>query len=172
MIGLFRSMRETIYWLNGLLAVLAGWCILAIAAFSTYGVFSRYVIGRPDSWSYPVSAYLLAFVVFFSLAKALQEGVHVRIEFIVSMLPNRIAVAVQFVADIIVLAFSSLFLWVLWKVFYQSYVSGRIDESVLGWPLVFIQWVLPFGAAMFLLTHVLMVISRIVENFIDSDWEK
>ncbi len=162
MIDIFRSIRGIVYWINGLLTVLAGWCILAMAVFSTYGVITRYFIGKPESWSFPLSAYLLVFVVFFALAETLQKGIHVRIEFVLEMLPKKIALGVQFAADIIGFAFMLLFIWLLWKAFYQSYASGRIDESVLGWPLAWVQWVLPFGAAMFVLTHALMIISRMI----------
>lgn len=53
--------------INHFMAFLAGWLILAITLISCYGVFTRYVLEDPDTWSFSVSAYLLCFVIFFCI---------------------------------------------------------------------------------------------------------
>jgi len=46
--------------------------------------------------------------------------------------------------------------WLLWKLFAETVQRGRIDETTLGWPLAAIQWCLPAGIALLLLTHVVV----------------
>lgn len=146
---------------NGGLIVLAGWGILAIMLFTTYSVSMRYLFRQPDTWSYPVSAYLLLFVIFLSAAHTLQANVHVRVDYLIQVVPRRIAVILCAIGDFASSVFLGIFVWQLYKLFNESVSRGRIDETTLAWPLAAIQWALPVGAGLLLLTHFVLIVSQI-----------
>ncbi|MBM3489622.1 MAG: TRAP transporter small permease [Alphaproteobacteria bacterium] len=145
-----------LYGLNLWLIRLAGWLILGITVVTVFGVFMRYALRAPEVWSYPLSAYLLCLVVFLSVAHTHQEGVHVRVDYFLELLPRRMALALRLVGDVLSACFLVVMTWLLWKLFAETVQRGRIDETTLGWPLAAIQWCLPAGIALLLLTHVVV----------------
>lgn len=147
---------------NSFMAYVSGWLILLITLICCYGVFTRYVLNDPDTWSFTVSSYLLCFVVFFSIANALQEGVHVRVDILQEWFPGRFATISKIVSDIACLIFLWFFFEQVWKVFLDSLARGRIDESTLAWPVAAIEWAMPFGVALTLLAQAATLIGRTV----------
>lgn len=160
MAGFTARLRQVIWFANICQVTLAGWIVLVIMILTSYGVFVRYVLGKPDLWSFPVSAYLLCFVVFLAAAPALQNGVHVRVDFLARWLPRPIGTGVRLFGELATVGFLLLFSWQAWVVFDRSLQRGYIDESTLGWPLAIVQWVIPFGGILMLITQVLLMLSR------------
>ncbi|TVR07616.1 MAG: TRAP transporter small permease [Salinarimonadaceae bacterium] len=146
---------------NGGLIVIAGWGILAIMLFTTYSVTMRYAFRQPDTWSYPVSAYLLCLVIFLSAAHTLQANVHVRVDYLIQLAPRRVAIALCALGDFASSVFLGIFVWQLNRLFNETLARGRVDETTLGWPLAAIQWSLPVGAGLLLLTHLVLIVSHI-----------
>jgi C4-dicarboxylate transporter DctQ subunit len=155
---------SVVFGLNRALILLAGWAIIVIAALTSYSVIMRYVFNSPDIWTYPVSAYLLCFVVFASLAHTHQNGVHVRVDYFMSLVPRPVGVFLQVVSDVASSLFLAIFTWQLWKLFDETLSRNRIDETTLALPLAFIQWVLPLGGGLLLLTHILLAVRSAVER--------
>jgi TRAP-type C4-dicarboxylate transport system permease small subunit len=147
---------------NTFMAYVSGWLILLITLICCYGVFTRYVLNEPDTWSFTVSSYLLCFVVFFSIANALQEGVHVRVDILQEWFPGRFATISKIISDIACLIFLWIFFEQVWKVFMDSLARGRIDETTLAWPVAAIEWAMPFGVALTLLAQAAVLIGRTV----------
>jgi C4-dicarboxylate transporter DctQ subunit len=149
---------------NYAMAFLSGWIILVITVISTYGVYRRYLLRDPDTWTFAVSAYLLCFVIFLALSSALLEGVHVRVDIINELFPGRLARITRVISDVACIIFLWVFFSQVWRVFYTSYSRGRIDETTLAWPVAAIQWVMPFGVGLMLLTQVVILIGRFVDH--------
>lgn len=145
---------------NSLMAYVSGWLILLITLISCYGVFTRYVLNDPDTWSFTVSSYLMCFVIFLAIANALQEGVHVRVDIIQEWFPGKPARITRIVSDVACLVFLWFFFEQVWAVFHDSFTRGRIDETTLAWPVAAIQWVMPFGVALTLLAQFAMLVGR------------
>jgi len=159
---LFTLVHSVSSKLNGLMTFIAGWLVLVITVISCYGVFTRYVLEDPDTWSFSMSAYLLCFVIFFAMSSALQQGVHVRVDILKELFPGRIAKTARVVSDLACLVFLWVFFNQTWKVFYDSFSRGRIDETTLAWPIAAIQWAMPLGVALTLLTQAVMLIGRFI----------
>jgi TRAP-type C4-dicarboxylate transport system permease small subunit len=105
-----RSLTTAITWItrfNNLMAYVSGWLILLITLISCYGVFTRYVLNDPDTWSFTVSSYLMCFVVFLAISNALQERVHVRVDIIKERFPGKTAPVTRVLSYIACL----IFLW-------------------------------------------------------------
>ena len=153
---------------NNVLVFIAGWLIFVITVISCYGVFTRYVLGDPDTWSFSVSAYLLCFVIFFAMSDALQKGVHVRVDILKELFPGRIARSARIFSDLACLIFLWIFFSQTWRVLYDSLSRGRIDETTLAWPIAAVQWAMPFGVAATLLTQIVMLAGRFVDSSEDA----
>src|SRR3989304_5682949 len=74
---------------NGALALLSAGLIVAIVLLTLYEIVSRYGFHTPTTWTFPLSSYLLLYVIYTSTAYALQEGSHVQVSVIVELLPSR-----------------------------------------------------------------------------------
>jgi|694.fasta_scaffold53189_5 TRAP-type C4-dicarboxylate transport system permease small subunit len=162
-----RSLTTAITWItrfNNLMAYVSGWLILLITLISCYGVFTRYVLNDPDTWSFTVSSYLMCFVVFLAISNALQEGVHVRVDIIQEWFPGKTAHVTRVLSDIACLIFLWFFFEQVWTVFHDSLSRGRTDETTLAWPVAAIQWAMPFGVALTLLAQAILLIGNIATN--------
>lgn len=149
--------------MNLWMAMAAGWLVLLITVITCYGVFMRYVMNQPDTWSFPVSAYLLSFVVFLAVSHALQEQVHVRVDLLYEWFPGRVARWAGVLADLASLGFLWLVALQMWEVFHESWSQGRTDETTLAWQLAAVQWVMPLGAVFLFITQLAMIASRLLE---------
>lgn len=159
-VPVFFRIRNAVYAINNGMAVLAGWVILLVTLIGCYGVFTRHILNDPDMWSFEVSAYLLSVIIFFSASDALQKGIHVRIDFLSEWFPGRFTRFLGFIAEICSLVFLYVFLMQLWRIFYQSYMTNRIDETTLALPVALVQWVMPFGVLFMFLTQIILIVSR------------
>lgn len=154
------AVEQALRRVNFGLTFLAGVMILGITGFTLLGVFTRYVLRDPDTWSYPVASYLLLFVAFLATARAHEEGDHVSVDFLLERLSPRRRRVVAAAGDIATLALLAVLLWQVWRLFLASLLRGRIDETMLGLPLAAVQWVMPLGAAMLLVTHAVRMLRR------------
>jgi len=163
-----QSSSWLVFGVNRGMIMLAGWGVVVVAGLTTYSTLMRYVFNSPDIWTYPVSGYILCLIVFGSLAHTHQEGVHVRVDYFVDLLPRRLGLTVRICADIASSIFLAILAWQLWRLFSESLSRHRVDETTLAMPLALIQWVLPLGAVFLLLTHVLVVILSAFDGTYDK----
>ena len=70
------------------------------------GVFCRYVLGTPLSWSYELSILIFVWVTFLGAGLALKRGAHVRFDFLVQGLPEPWSRAVRTTGLAVVTALS------------------------------------------------------------------
>lgn len=158
-----RPIVKVVTWINDMMAYLAGWLVLAITVIGCYGVFTRYVLHSPDSWTFSVSAYLLCFVVFLTISNGLQQGVHVRVDILQEWFPGKVARRARVISDLACLVFLWVFFSQVWTVFHDSYSRGRIDETTLAWPVAAIQWAMPLGVGLTLITQAIILIGRFID---------
>jgi hypothetical protein len=57
-----------------------------------------------------------------------------------------------------------LFFYQVWKIFHEGYTLGRIDETELAWPVAFVQWTMPLGAGLMLITQALLIGARWIDG--------
>lgn len=89
---------------------------------------------------------------------------HVRVDILKEMFPGRIARYARIISDLACLVFLWVFFNQTWKVFYDSFSRGRIDETTLAWPIAAVQWAMPFGVALTLATQAIMLVGRFVQS--------
>src|SRR5690625_1003096 len=81
--GLLRLIRW-LEFLPKMFAYIGAWLVVPLMLALVYEVVSRYIFNRPTSWAYDIT-YMFSTAVFMSgVAFALQKGLHVRVDFLLS----------------------------------------------------------------------------------------
>jgi tripartite ATP-independent transporter DctM subunit len=135
--------------LSGVVSALG---LLAMTGVICYEVFARYVFNAPTSWVAEVAAYLLVAVAFLGLAAAQRAGAHIQVELLLGVLPKRLAVELQLVANWIGLFFVLFAAWQAASFTAGEYVGGARSWGLLATPQWLPQVPLAVGFVLFALS--------------------
>ena len=103
----FRLLKK----LNALCASLAGAVLLFITFSIFVDVFLRYFFNRPSIWITEVSTYLFLYVIFLGSAYALQQGMHIKVEFLVSWFGLKTRKAIGLFTALLSMIFCLVLIW-------------------------------------------------------------
>jgi TRAP-type C4-dicarboxylate transport system permease small subunit len=81
----FRRVMDALYLLC---AVISGVALVLISAVIPYGVYTRYVVNRAASWPEPTAILLTIVLTFFGAAACYRIGMHMRVSFLVNLMPD------------------------------------------------------------------------------------
>ena len=96
---------------NTVCATLGG-LVLLFMTFSIFvDVFLRYVFNRPTIWITEVSTYLFLYVIYLATAYALQEGMHIKVTFLLDFLGKGTQRIIDLVTSIMAIIFTVVLLW-------------------------------------------------------------
>ncbi|WP_207802678.1 TRAP transporter small permease [Motiliproteus coralliicola] len=79
-----------------------------------YGVVARYLVGHSPIWMDELSRYLIIGTVLLVLAPAWLQQRHMRVDFLESMLPRRLKMALRLYSWLLVLGLSGYIAWISW----------------------------------------------------------
>jgi TRAP-type C4-dicarboxylate transport system permease small subunit len=85
-------------------------------------------------WSNEVSEYILYLVTLLSAPWLLRRGQHIRVDILLRALPERLAYALEWVADVSGLACALYFVVYGWRVAEASYAAGAVSLKTLVLP--------------------------------------
>lgn len=91
---------STIKAIDGVLGIIAGFCILVITIIICYEIIARYLFHRPPIWAFDICSYLLLVVALFSGAYAMAENGHVSFTMVLERLKpkaRRVAMIIGFI---------------------------------------------------------------------------
>lgn len=148
--------------INGALALLSAGFIVAIVLLTLYEIVSRYAFNAPTTWTFPISSYLLLYVIYTATAYALQEGAHVQVSVVVEWLPARARRVVDVVAHLLGLAFVVVLFWEVTRFTEIAFRLGSRDLSMLSVPLTLTTTIMPIGTALLCITYVVLVVERLI----------
>lgn len=146
--------------INGTLNGIAGVFILAIMVATLIGVVTRYVLRDPATWPYPVSSYLLLWVIYMATSKALQNGEHVRVDFILNVLPGSVRFLLEILSRGLTSLFLAVFFWQVSRLFWRSWVQNTHDTSTIHAPLAWMQIIMPAGLLLIFLTSIAQLVQQ------------
>lgn len=146
---IFKKIEEMVGLISNLGLTLGGILILIMAFLSTYGVARRYLLNRPEPYSYEISTILLVACVVFSVAGLQRHMRHLRVDFI----SNRFSKSTQDILLRIVTPILALFYVVIvtWKSCENAIYSMSIwERSQSSWqePLFPVKLTVPIGMAL------------------------
>ena len=101
------------------------WLALAIVVLMATNVVLRYLFSYGSVWAQELEWHLLAPLILFAIAWALQKGEHVRVDVLYARFTPRQKAVVAIVEALLCLAIAILIVWLSLKYVQQSYVIGE-----------------------------------------------
>jgi TRAP-type C4-dicarboxylate transport system permease small subunit len=154
--------RRLVARLGTLMGYVAGWGFIACAAFITFDVLARRLLGFSSQATTELTGYALAFGISWALAHALTMRAHIRID----VLLNRLPAALRYPMHLLSLAALAVFVGFIAKGAYdltdESLLFRATDISVLRTPLWIPQGLWAAGIAVFFILVVLMLIENLL----------
>jgi TRAP-type C4-dicarboxylate transport system permease small subunit len=141
----------------------AGIITLLMACATTYGVFVRYALHRPEHYTYEIGIFCLIFSVTLSLAYIQRQDRNIRVDFI----SNRFSPKVQGVLLNIIVPLIGLFYLglLVWKSFGDAWYSLSIGDrtySAWGPPVGPMKLFVPIGAGLLCLVLIAQLIHGLI----------
>ncbi|APX24492.1 MAG: TRAP transporter small permease [Rhodobacteraceae bacterium] len=127
------------------MALVAGWSFLATAVFISVDVVCRAFLGFSSGATTEISGYLMAFGLSWSLAHALAERAHIRIDLLVMKMPLGLRVWMHLAALLLLLALVAILCWSAVNVLEETLLWNARDISALRIPLIWPQGIWAFG---------------------------
>lgn len=156
--GAFYDAYAAVRRLNRLAVGLACAMIVVMVLLTDWGTITRYFLRSPATWAYPISTYLLLYSTYLAMAYTLQKGGHVRVEFIVELLPPKVRRGMDRLGHVLGAGFTAVFLFQTWRLFTRHLAEGQRDISMLGTPLWILTAGLVIGLALMLATYVFVLV--------------
>ncbi|MFC1869504.1 TRAP transporter small permease [Thermodesulfobacteriota bacterium] len=158
------TIYETVKKLNFLCATIAGLVLLFVTFSIFIDVFLRYFFNRPSIWITEVSSYLFLYIIFLGTAYALQQGLHIRVTFLLDRFNPRLMRIFDLITSLFAILFSLVLLWqtsvMTWTAFSEDWTS----PTMLSAPYAYIYVVMVFGSLLLCLTFVLRTIGIFLET--------
>ncbi len=157
------SIYEKIKKINFICASLAGFILLFITISIFIDVFLRYVFTSPSIWITEVSTYLFLYTIFLATSFTLQEGIHIKVTFLIYRFSDTIKRYFNLITSIFAMAFCFVMLWqtslMTWSAFKEKWTS----PTMLSAPMAYIYVVMVIGSFLLLITFILQTIVQFKE---------
>ena len=145
-IAALRRLMDVLY---AACVVVAGTALVLISAVIPWAVYTRYVLNRAASWPEPMAVLLMIVLTFFGAAACYRVGLHMRVSFFVSLLPQRLQRAIGLFVELLMAAIA-LFM-VNWG---TKLVAATWQNSIADFPSLSVGVTylpIPIGGAILLL---------------------
>jgi len=150
-----RRLSQWGLWFGGALVLLAA--ILIGIDVVLRKLFNASIGGADE-----LAGYALAIGTAWSLAAALLERAHIRIDSLYVLLPNRLRLVLDFAGLALFIAFFGLIAWHGSSMVMQSWTSGSRSQSALQTPTVIPQSIWILGLAVFVVIGALLFLHALV----------
>ncbi|SDN83973.1 TRAP-type C4-dicarboxylate transport system, small permease component [Lutimaribacter pacificus] len=150
----FTLFSKAVEGVNALFTAIACLLVAAIGIIVVAATLAR-SFGAPQMWAHDYAQIAFVYVVFLSLAPALQSGQHVTVELFEGLVPRGFRKYLDHVAAIACILFGAIFFWYLWQLTARSFGDNRLANAVITVQLKWIQVIGPIGVLQFVLTALL-----------------
>jgi TRAP-type C4-dicarboxylate transport system permease small subunit len=146
MTAAIRRLMDVLY---STCVVVAGTALVLISAVIPWAVYTRYVLNRAASWPEPMAVLLMIVLTLFGAAACYRVGLHMRVGFFVSLLPERLQRATALLVELL-MALIALFM-IDWG---AKLASATWQNSIADFPSLSVGVTylpIPLGGAILLL---------------------
>jgi TRAP-type C4-dicarboxylate transport system permease small subunit len=129
--------------------IIGGIALVLISAVIPWAVYTRYVLNRAASWPEPMAVLLMIVLTFFGAAACYRAGLHMRVSFFVSLLPQRLQQSIALFVEAL-MALIALFM-IVWGI---KLVAATWQNSIADFPSLSVGVTylpIPIGGAVLLL---------------------
>ena len=155
--SLYRWMKK----LNALCASISGILILFVAVAIFVDVILRYFFNKPSIWITEVSTYLFLYIIFLGTAYALQQDLHIKVEFLIGRLGSSVLRWIDLATSLLAITFCIVLVWQTAVMTWTAFTEKWIAPTALGAPYAAIYVSMVIGSILLLVTLCLRTILRI-----------
>ncbi len=130
---------------------LASYLILAILAFITYEVISRYAFNAPTNWVWPISKQFFGVFVIVGGSYTLIHKQHIRIEVLYDRYPPMMKTIIRWLTLLASLIFLGALLWKGGAMGLDAWETKEKAVGLFRLPLYPLKMFIPVGVAMYIL---------------------
>jgi TRAP-type C4-dicarboxylate transport system permease small subunit len=149
---------DTLKRLNRICVGLAGLLVLFISFSVFVDVILRYFFNRPSTWVTEVSGYLFMYIIFLGTSFALQEGFHIRVDFVLYQFKDPVKRIVNLITSIFSMGFCIVLLWGSSRMTWSAFKHDWVSPTLLCVPYVYVYISMVFGSLMLFLTFLFQTI--------------
>jgi len=151
---------------------IAGIITLFMACVTTYGVFTRYALHRPEHYTYEIAIFCLISSVCLSLAYIQREGRNLRADYFSNRFkPRGQNIILNIFVPLIALPYLIPLVWTNWEAAWYSLSIGERTYSAWAPPVGPIKLMVPIGMALLSLILIAQLIQGFI-NLIKNSYEK
>lgn len=159
-----RGFVRLLYRINEMLASLGVVCLLILTGIIAANIFMRYLFNAPISWADEFASYFLLGLIFFGLAYALQDDTHIKVDFVVMMLPEKVRYPLSVVVHLIGLYFSVLLVWAAYTRLHSFWKLNTQSMGEFEFPLLIPALPIIAGTVMFLLVMAVRTLTLLIDH--------
>jgi len=153
--GFVQSVRITVRTVQIMSAI----CLLLSILLNFSNVIGRYFLHHAIIWAEEMMLFLMIASVFLGAAAITLRGAHIRMDLAVQLMPPRLRIVLDVVAQVTFIITASVLIWLAYPVIAQFVAFGQVSEA-LRLPVAIPHSVIPIG----LFIMILAVISRLIEH--------
>ena len=146
------------------LALVGVFCLFLMMLLVSADVIARYV-AKPIPGTLEITEFLMAFLIFFSLAYTMAKGGHVRVTVLTGRFSPRWQAICEYLALVLGLLVMALVTWASFKYFWGAYQAGAIAMGLIDIPTWPFLATVPIGAAFFSLEVLRQIVGRLSQSF-------
>jgi len=160
--GFINRADRVIERVSNAFTVISGILIVLMAFIASYGVIRRYVFESPEPYSYELSMMFLLWTFVLALAYLEKLDSHLRVDFVVVLLPKRIRTFfLNVIGPLAGFIFCAVLTWEGWTVAMYSLEIGEKSMSIWAVPLFPVKIVVPIGYGLLCIVLLLKIIQGI-----------
>jgi TRAP-type C4-dicarboxylate transport system permease small subunit len=144
------------------MALLGGWVIVFLMAYTVLDVFLRYRFNSPFSSSLEVTEFSMALIVFLGIAYCGWVGGHVSVDILERPLENA---RLRLVPALLAFVGAVLFAAIAWLTAAEALSTTHRVSNMLRWPHYPFQLVVAFGAAMYAVVLLVQSVQLLVKSW-------
>lgn len=153
-----HSVGQGLIWLLTNLEEVVTALLLAVMLASVgLGVFFRYVLQRPFSWTEEVVLICLVWMVFLGASIATKHREHIIIDFVVALVPRTVARVMEIISVFIVIAVLAVMVW-------QGFVlvdrTRFVTTTALGIPTMYLYLAIPCSALLMIIHNLRLLFAK------------
>ncbi len=144
-----QTLDRTIERAGYIALLFSGILIFLMAWASTYGVARRYLLNKPEPYSYEISTIFLVACVVFAIAGVQRWGRHLRVDFVSNRLSEGVQdILLNIVGPVLALFYVVLLTWQSWDAAWYSLQIGETSQSIWREPWWPTKMMVPIGSGL------------------------
>ncbi len=144
----FETLYRAFERFTAALAALAAFMILAMSAWITYDVLTRYFFDMASPWAFDLSEYALVWITFLAAPWVLMRDRHVRIEILIEVLPPAVQRSLGILVSLVAIAVCAILTWRTGIAAVEYYERGVMMPRIWRIPRVWPYSAVPIGCAL------------------------